>query len=243
MYLGAEPSNIYSTCQFQKGQIFIGNALFISLFFFFSCVWTFWYEHSDSIPVTASQGQEMQFIEVSLQYGCSLLWRVCLLDLYVKYQHKGNTIVLTVMIFFILLNRVSGPSLLAAPSSCCSAFLSGCALGDLPSPGGRCEAAQGTLVLLLSLSPTQGPGCAPQSNSAPTHRVTLHWQFSGRDRSTADGKEKRGVCFSSPNCLNRKAVQRGPRSGEGNQGEPSDGVGRTQMVENRTWKWHSRKLF
>lgn len=82
----------------------------------------------------------MQLTELSLQYGWCLLWRVCLLGLYVKYQHKGSTISLTMMMFFILLDRVSGPSLLAAPSSCCSAFckVSGCALGDLPCTGGRC---------------------------------------------------------------------------------------------------------
>lgn len=81
----------------------------------------------------------MQLTKVSLQYWWCLLWRVCLLGLYVKYQHKANTISLTVMIFFILLDRVSGPSLLAAPSSCCSAFckVSGCALGDLSCTGGK----------------------------------------------------------------------------------------------------------
>lgn len=104
-----------------------------------------------------------------------------------------------------------------------------------------CEAAWGSLVLLLSLSKVQD---VPPRAALPQHTGSLHTgSFLGREGSTANGEweemkwdEKRGVCFSSPNCLNRKAVQRGPRCGEGNQGEPSDRVGRTEMVENRTWK-------
>lgn len=156
------------------------------------------------------------------------------------------------MIFFILLDSVSGPSLLAAPSSCCSAFFARCQKCPWkPALYWRQvgEAASGSLVLLLSLSPTQDPGCATQGSSSPTHRVTLPWQrvfWAEREALLmGNGKrwdEKRGVCFTCPNCLNRKVVQRGPRCGAGNQREPSNGVGRTQMVENRTLKWHSRKL-
>lgn len=157
-----------------------------SLIFCF-CGWTFWHEYTDIIPVTASQRQEI----AALQYEWCLLWRFCLLGLYVKYQHKGNTISLTVMKFFILLDSVSGPSLLAVPSSYCSGFckVSGCAHGDLPCTGGRRVKQPEGSWFSSCLSHLPKVQDVPPRAALPQHTGSLcTGSFLGREGSTADGE-------------------------------------------------------